>query len=404
MNMIIAKSNQLALEDFECERGPAAADPPSESRAPPVSAPQPKIVLFDRNDITTGWQGTVPIGAGFDNMGNTCYMNATLQALFHVPSFANWLMSCTCCSISCDLSGDDDDLCLICAMMETLYLAHIHSGGSIPPELMWSRLKSVFKDAEYGRQEDAHEFLRFLIEKLELTCLKSVPDGSTLDPRSKETNAIAQIFGGYTRTLLLCQNCENTSTTFQHFQEISLDIHEDVADLHGALELFFRPESMNGYKCQKCNSQRSSEKRLSIDSLPNVLCVQLKRFDPWGNKITKAIGCPRYLDLSEFMFDSSSEVAAEYQCVSIINHKGSSHRYGHYTANGHDSNNQFYIFNDESVTKTKKFQNSTVSKSSWAYVLMYERVQQRSETSSTSNEIPPSPAECPISTIPELTA
>lgn len=25
------------------------------------------------------------------NVGNTCYLNSTLQALFHVPAFANWL-------------------------------------------------------------------------------------------------------------------------------------------------------------------------------------------------------------------------------------------------------------------------------------------------------------------------
>jgi len=53
--------------------------------------PKPKKILYPREKIIPGYTEKMPVGAGFYNMGNSCYLNASLQAVFHVPAFINWL-------------------------------------------------------------------------------------------------------------------------------------------------------------------------------------------------------------------------------------------------------------------------------------------------------------------------
>ena len=44
---------------------------------------EPRVVLWSRDKIKLGWQNrNIYEGAGMDNLGNTCYMNSSLQVCY----------------------------------------------------------------------------------------------------------------------------------------------------------------------------------------------------------------------------------------------------------------------------------------------------------------------------------
>lgn len=65
-------------------------------------------------------------------------------------------------------------------------------------DLMFASLLAIAKHFRQGRQEDAHEFLRYFVDGLQKSCLHGC--SPKLDPHSKATTAVHQIFGGYHRS------------------------------------------------------------------------------------------------------------------------------------------------------------------------------------------------------------
>ncbi|XP_024216737.1 ubiquitin carboxyl-terminal hydrolase 36 isoform X3 [Halyomorpha halys] len=336
----------------------------------PTALPTPKRVLYSPDAVRLGWSSQIPVGSGFVNLGNSCYLNSILQALFHVPAFVNWLLNDTTHTSRCkSMNGITHSECLICAMSNTLQSSHKYSESAVKPLQIYSKLKSICKHLVHGHQEDAHEFLRYLIEGMERSYL-TIFNGIKLDSYSKETTPLNQIFGGYLRSEVACLECQHVSTTFQHFQDLLLDIR-NASSVEDALDSYFSRERLgdgeHAYRCEQCKRKVAATKKFSIERPPKALCIALKRFGVTGGKNSKPISVKQHLDINKYRHRPTPEFL-KYKLVSLVTHLGTSSSCGHYTAVGQTAYGSYYLF-DDSLVRPMSIQNVLNTN---AYILMYE--------------------------------
>ncbi|KAM0901943.1 hypothetical protein ACQ4PT_019516 [Festuca glaucescens] len=308
------------------------------------------------------------VGAGLRNMGNTCFLNATLQCITHtVPLFKK--LRCTDHSTPC--SYDEDGFCSFCALKGHMEESVRRSGSVLVPARFKDNLSKLSSDFRPGQQEDAHEFLRCLLDNLH-KC--------TLDPKSKgkpssfdEESIVKQVFGGRLKSQLTCHDCGHCSETFEPFLDLSLEI-DQVDDLVAALESFTKVEQVgdaeNKLTCENCKVQVCKDKRLVLDKAPDVVAFQLKRFTTLDNsieKIDKHVAYPLELDLEPFHSNPDKE-DLKYDLYGIVEHSGLPN-YGHYVCAIRSSPSSWHLMNDslvDSITETSALCQE-------AYILFYVR-------------------------------
>ncbi|CAL5018960.1 unnamed protein product [Urochloa decumbens] len=309
------------------------------------------------------------VGAGLSNMGNTCFLNATLQCITHtVPLFLK--LRSTDHSTPC--SHDKDGFCSFCALKEHVDESIRRSGSVIMPAKFRDNLRKLSSDFRPGQQEDAHEFLRCLLDNLH-KC--------TVDPMSKgkgssfdEESIVKEIFGGQLKSQLSCCECGHSSETFEPFLDLSLEI-DQVDHLVDALESFTKVEQIGDSEdkltCERCNAQVCKNKQLTLHRAPDVIAFHLKRFTTLANsveKIDKHVAYPPDVDLKPFHSNPDSAGELKYDLYGVVEHSGLPN-YGHYVCSIRSSPTTWYLMNDshvDSITDASALNQE-------AYILFYIR-------------------------------
>lgn len=331
--------------------------------------------LYPRDAIRMEWPAVRKIGAGLANLGNTCFMNAVMQCLTYTPPLAAFCLANEHKRFKPGAQG----FSAMYEMGEHVNRALGSSGRTILPSSFVKNLRVLSKTFRKGRQEDAHEFARCLLDAMHKKCIEAAKPKPKEGSARAESTFVYQVFGGRLRSQVVCKTCGRKSDTFDSFMDLSLDVARAKSVSH-ALKNYVAVEVLDGsnkYKCQGSGGKAhmtKATKQFTIQAAPLVLTIQLKRFEyvPFGRgKLNQFVEYPLTLDISAAMSDASPKSHGKevYSLFGVLVHSGGSMHSGHYYCYVKSATGIWYEMDDEGVSPVSE----KTALGQRAYLLFYTR-------------------------------
>ncbi|KAH6823389.1 ubiquitin-specific protease 17 [Perilla frutescens var. hirtella] len=302
---------------------------------------------------------------GLMNCGNSCYANAVLQCLMFTRPIAAYLLqglhSKTC---------RKRDWCLICEF-ESLIRKGQEMKSPLSPVGILSHIQRIGSHLSHGREEDAHDFLRNVIDSMQSIWLEEAHVSGSL---AEDSTLLGLTFGGHLRSKIKCMKCSGRSVQYDRMMDLTVEIDGDINTLEQALAQFTISETLAGedkYKCSRCMSYVKAKKKLTVIEAPNILTIVLKRFRS-GNlgKLNKLVRFPEVLNLARYMSGMSDKYPI-YDLYAVVVHLNMTNAAysGHYISYVKDIKGEWFRIDDSRVSHVDL---ETVL-SAEAYILFYAR-------------------------------
>jgi ubiquitin carboxyl-terminal hydrolase 8 len=341
---------------------------------------------------------SVPMGViGLKNLGNTCFLNSSLQCLSATIPLTDYFLGYDYRS---EINKDNflgTGGKLVVAYAELMKEMWLGSKSVVEPVSFKKQLGTFSPQFSGYHQHDAQELLAFLLDGIheDLNRVKERPyvedkdcDGTRDEEDAIENwknyltrnkSLIVDMFQGQIRNTCKCLKCGHVNIRFEPFMYLSLPMSKSCKSLDDCIDLYLQEESLTGndqYYCEKCKTHVDGTKKQDLWMLPPVLIVHLKRFKyndygKVGSKNEAAINYPiTGWDLKTHV-KSSRGVYPRYDLYGVINHMGGLGG-GHYIAHALNRfDDTWYEFNDSSYRSVSESVHKRLSKST--YVLFYNR-------------------------------
>lgn len=330
---------------------------------------------------------------GLGNLGNTCFINSSMQILSHTYELNDFL-------------NKETYKKRLTSKYESALLVEWDNLRS----MMWSEnciispgkfIKTIQKLAHIKKidiftgfsQNDLPEFLLFIVDCFHTALAREVNmkiHGSaqnTTDKiaiqcfekiKSMYANEYSEIwnmfYGIHVSQIISLETGEVLSTSPEPYFMINLSIPEnnkqpsliDCFDLYVEGEIL---ENENAWFNEETKSKQNVKKKISYWSLPNILVVDMKRFNSRNIKNQILVDFPlENLNLSKYVIGYKKD-SYVYDLYGICNHSGNVFG-GHYTSYVKNANDKWYHFNDTIVTEIT---NKSQLISPKAYCLFYRK-------------------------------
>ncbi|CAH1989720.1 unnamed protein product [Acanthoscelides obtectus] len=216
--------------------------------------------------------------AGLTNLGNTCYMNATVQCLKVVPELREALQNF---QGGVATGGNVVPAQSITAALRDLY-SSMDKGNTIPPIVLLQVLHMAFprfaeKNEQGGfSQQDANECWTEMIRMLQQKLPAKKSEGDNSQDQSK--SLIDQYFGGTFDVEWKCVEAEDEPLTKskEQFLQLSCFISQEVRYMHSGLKNKLQEQITKKSPTLERNAVYIKSSKIS--RLPAYLTVQFVRF------------------------------------------------------------------------------------------------------------------------------
>lgn len=255
----------------------------SSEKLPEAPIEKPKFV----EDLTeTELATALDLPTGLTNLGNTCYMSATVQCLKTVPELRTALKKFdVSLSILASFSNEPNNQGVTAALRD-LYSTMESSAVSEPLILLRMLHNAIPRFAQRGegntfQQQDANECWTELTRILQQNL-------KPLDENSGYSNFIDQYFSGVFEAEMKCDEApeEPDTKSVENFLQLSCFISQDVRYMQAGL-ISRMKETITKFS-PTLNRDALYTKTSRINRLPAYLTIQFVRFHYKGNVQTNA--------------------------------------------------------------------------------------------------------------------